>query len=89
MAPNHLNLIWFGDIHGPKTYRITGCRWAFLLQTPVVLPGRESGFWAGCRPDPNKENIEIGRRDDFDDFPTRLRAKSGPEARFPGGSTIA
>ena len=29
--------ICFGDIHGPKAYKITGCRWAFISQTPVVV----------------------------------------------------
>ncbi len=29
---------WFGDTHGPKPYKCIGLRWAFISQTPVVLP---------------------------------------------------
>ncbi len=39
----------------------------------VVLPGRKSGFRAGCRPDSNRESLKIGpaagRRADFETFP--------------------
>ena len=43
--------IWFSDIHGPKPYKFIGSRWAFISQTPVVLPGRKSAFRAGFWPD--------------------------------------
>jgi hypothetical protein len=29
---------WFGDLHGLKAYKFIGLRWAFISQTPVVLP---------------------------------------------------
>ncbi len=54
----------------------------------IVLPGRISDFWPGCRPDSNRESLKIGpstgRRPDFAAFPTRIRPKSGPAARFSG-----
>jgi hypothetical protein len=53
----------------------------------IVLPSRRSGFRAGFQPDSNREGLRIGlsagRRADFEVFPTRVRPKSGPEARFP------
>ncbi len=30
---------WFSDIPGRKPYKFIGLRWAFISQTPVVLPG--------------------------------------------------
>ena len=36
-----------------------GC--ALISQTPVVLPGRKSGFRAGFRPDSSRERLKIGR----------------------------
>ncbi len=47
----------------------------------IVPPGRNSGFRAGSRLDSVRESFKIGRAG-FDDFPTRIRPKSGPEARF-------
>jgi hypothetical protein len=40
--------IWFGDMHGPKTYKFIGFRRASISQTPVffIVPrGREE--WEG------------------------------------------
>ena len=59
-ATEPYKFIGFGDIHGPDPFRFMGCRWAFTSQTPVVLPGWNSGVRAGFRPDSFKENIKIG-----------------------------
>ena len=32
----YCNVIWFGDIHGPKPYEFIGLRWACISQTPVT-----------------------------------------------------
>ncbi len=32
-----MNFIWFGDIHGPRTYKFVEFRRAFVSQTPVSL----------------------------------------------------
>ncbi len=49
----------------------------------MVLAGRKSHFRTGFRPDSKSENHKIGRRDDVEAFPTRMRpgrSISGPEA---------
>ncbi len=35
-ASKPYKIIWFGDIHGPKTYKFIGFRCAFISQTPLV-----------------------------------------------------
>ena len=60
------------------------------LRYAIVLPGQKSGFRAGFRPDSNRESIKIGPPAGlrpgggaiFEALPTRIRPKSGPEARF-------
>jgi hypothetical protein len=71
--------IGLGDMHGPRPYKFIGLRWAYISQTPVVLPGRNSAFRAGFWPDCYRENTKIGL------WP----AEGRPEARFwclPGSS---
>jgi hypothetical protein len=69
--------IWSGDVHGTKPYKLLGSRWAFISQTPVVLPVQKSGFRAGFRPDANRENLKIGP-------PAGLRTDGGPVSRLSG-----
>ncbi len=63
--------IWFGDIPGSKPYGFIGFRWAFISQTPVMLPDRRSAFRAGLRPDSNREALNIRS-------PAGLRPAGGP-----------
>ncbi len=52
--------IRFGSIHGPKPYNFIKFRWAFISQTPVVLPARKSGFRGGFRLESSRESFKIG-----------------------------
>ncbi len=69
-----------------KIRRICGSTIHRILFYALVLPDRKSVVRAGFRPDSTREALKMalrGRRADFEAFPTRIRPKSGPEARFP------
>ncbi len=72
--------VCFGDLHNPKPYRFIGSRWAFISQTPVVLP-RNRGGTTDNRPEPSGV---CPRREIFPSYTAPSQKPCGHIGCWPG-----